>query len=211
MNHENAPATKLLATACACCGRALVDAVSVETGIGPDCREKFGVAADATNRDEANALVHEVAKKGVSKSDCRAICAKLRDIGFEALAARIMKRFRMQLAPAADVAACRAEYRAILADMTYDNVTAKEFNALVIAAGANTPESFVAIAKNMTCTCGRCAGTGNYITRVENGVPRGPGGECYRCQGKGYQTREDAVRNRVFDLHYMARALRATG
>lgn len=42
--YENAPATKMLATACACCGRPLVDAVSVETGVGPDCRKKHGYA-----------------------------------------------------------------------------------------------------------------------------------------------------------------------
>ena len=41
-SYENAPATKLIATNCACCGRALVDAVSVEAGIGPECREKHG-------------------------------------------------------------------------------------------------------------------------------------------------------------------------
>lgn len=41
-NYENAPATILLATTCACCGRPLVDAASVEAGIGPDCRRKYG-------------------------------------------------------------------------------------------------------------------------------------------------------------------------
>lgn len=40
--YENAPATRILATHCACCGRALLDAVSVEAGIGPDCRAKYG-------------------------------------------------------------------------------------------------------------------------------------------------------------------------
>jgi len=42
MSYENAPATILLATNCACCGRPLVDATSVETGVGPDCRRKYG-------------------------------------------------------------------------------------------------------------------------------------------------------------------------
>jgi hypothetical protein len=44
MSYENAPATVLLATACACCGRPLVDAVSVETGMGPHCRKAHGYA-----------------------------------------------------------------------------------------------------------------------------------------------------------------------
>jgi len=42
MSYENAPSTVLLASCCAICGRALRDAVSVEAGIGPDCREKYG-------------------------------------------------------------------------------------------------------------------------------------------------------------------------
>lgn len=42
MSYENAPATKMLATHCACCARPLVDAASVEAGVGPDCRKKHG-------------------------------------------------------------------------------------------------------------------------------------------------------------------------
>jgi hypothetical protein len=41
-NYENAPATKLLATHCACCGRSLLDAESVEAGMGPTCRKVHG-------------------------------------------------------------------------------------------------------------------------------------------------------------------------
>lgn len=40
--YETAPATVLLATECACCARPLVDAVSIETGMGPICRAKHG-------------------------------------------------------------------------------------------------------------------------------------------------------------------------
>jgi len=40
--YINAPATKLLATHCACCGRLLVDSKSVECGVGPECRKKHG-------------------------------------------------------------------------------------------------------------------------------------------------------------------------
>jgi hypothetical protein len=48
--YENAPSTLLLATVCACCGRPLRDAPSVERGVGPDCAEKYGF-----NRAEAPA------------------------------------------------------------------------------------------------------------------------------------------------------------
>lgn len=41
-DYTNAPATVLLATQCACCAKPLLDADSVEAGIGPDCRRKHG-------------------------------------------------------------------------------------------------------------------------------------------------------------------------
>lgn len=44
MSYENAPATILLATHCCICGRPLLDADSVEIGIGPTCRK--GIEAD---------------------------------------------------------------------------------------------------------------------------------------------------------------------
>lgn len=43
--YETAPSTILLATCCAACGRPLRDAASVEAGMGPDCREKYGYSA----------------------------------------------------------------------------------------------------------------------------------------------------------------------
>jgi hypothetical protein len=51
--------------------------------------------------------------------------------------------------------------------------------------------------------CGRCAGTGRYVTSICNDVPIGPEGEvCYRCRGKGYQTKKDVARNSYYDNHY---------
>lgn len=49
--------------------------------------------------------------------------------------------------------------------------------------------------------CGRCAGTGQFITQICNDVPTGPGGMCFRCRGKGYQTSEDMRRNAYYDEH----------
>lgn len=49
--------------------------------------------------------------------------------------------------------------------------------------------------------CGRCAGTGQFITRVENGVPKGPGGDCFRCAGKGRHDQADRRRNLYYDTH----------
>ena len=81
------------------------------------------------------------------------------------------------------------------------------FNALCRKAlGANadsaTPEQWVAAAKLVKVPCRRCAGTGRYVTMVENGIPKGPGGDCYRCAGKGWQNDADACRNRTADRYY---------
>jgi hypothetical protein len=42
MSYENAPATRLLASHCCICGRPLVDGLSVELGLGPECRKRHG-------------------------------------------------------------------------------------------------------------------------------------------------------------------------
>ena len=52
-----------------------------------------------------------------------------------------------------------------------------------------------------TFHCGRCAGTGQFITYVENGKPRGPGGICFRCAGKGRHDAADRKRNLYHDMH----------
>lgn len=92
MSYENAPATKLLATHCAACARPLVDAVSVEIGMGPDCREKYGYNdGDQANRPEANRLVHKVATNA-TLPETLAIVSRLVSIGFGTLAARLLER-----------------------------------------------------------------------------------------------------------------------
>lgn len=117
MSYETAPATQLVATDCACCGRPLVDAVSVETGIGPVCREKYGFLDEVTSsvealaeaqtilgatlsiegldaRSAANKIVHFIA---AHESDAHALArcqagVALVKIGFVRLAARLCER-----------------------------------------------------------------------------------------------------------------------
>lgn len=105
-NYTDAPATKLLATRCACCNRELLDAVSVEGGIGPDCRKKYmgkteGASEDA--RIEANQIVYQIAltisgkgPKGVGAMLAEAtpngtLIARLRTLGFAKLADKLEK------------------------------------------------------------------------------------------------------------------------
>lgn len=70
MGYEHAPATQMLATDCIMCGRPLVDAVSIEAGIGPVCRQKHGYSSGVTeeHRCEANKLIHAIASDRRAKS-----------------------------------------------------------------------------------------------------------------------------------------------
>jgi len=63
MSYQNSAACQIVATHCACCGKPLVDAKSVELGIGPVCRKKYGFDIDVPNavRKEANSIVYALA------------------------------------------------------------------------------------------------------------------------------------------------------
>lgn len=93
MGYENAPATKMLATYCAVCARPLLDSVSVEIGIGPECRKKYGYYAqvDPEVRETANALVHEIAvlQHGVEAAQ-KAL--RLEGLGFPVLSKKLLER-----------------------------------------------------------------------------------------------------------------------
>jgi hypothetical protein len=110
--YESAPGTQLLATACACCRRPLLDALSVETGMGPICRRKHGFGeqaapanwsvvatalagiggasvVDALGAQDAhklaNVLVHQIACEQVGPGVARRVAA-LDALGFNKLA-----------------------------------------------------------------------------------------------------------------------------
>ena len=99
MGYENAPACKLLATHCCCCGRPLLDAKSVEYGIGPDCRRKYGFNDKHPEdvRKRANKVVYEIALmasnvKPETADALQGACVQLGALGFDKLAARVMQR-----------------------------------------------------------------------------------------------------------------------
>ncbi len=108
---------------------------------------------------------------------------------------------------------CAVEYRAIrermVASYEVDVANNAAFDAAVKARLAKkgvaspTPQQFVAVARGLRFTCRRCAGTGAFITYVENGVPKGPGGACFRCNGKGSQNDADTRRNFGHGMHYV--------
>jgi hypothetical protein len=93
--YENAPATKMLATHCACCSRPLVDAKSVEIGVGPECRKRHGfdVDVDEEARQRANAIVYAIALEQTGPGVVEG-CVELRELGFVTLADRILHRLK---------------------------------------------------------------------------------------------------------------------
>jgi len=97
MSYENATATKLLATNCVCCGRPLVDAVSVELGIGPECRKGYDAGMGDEDRSKANDLVHAaavLAQKGHVEKVIE--CAEeLKKLGFNKLGSKVGRRFKL--------------------------------------------------------------------------------------------------------------------
>lgn len=107
-----------------------------------------------------------------------------------------------------NVNALRAEFKRMARRSHVENH--QEFIAAVrVSLGAKaetaTPEQWVSAARALRVPCRRCAGTGDFITMVENGIPKGPGGVCYRCAGKGWQNDADAARNAMADRFYSPR------
>jgi len=91
MSYQDSKACEMVATHCCCCSRPLVDAKSVEIGIGPICRSKYGfdIDVDEESREKANKLVYKVA---CDPSHPEAVdhCKELHDLGFHVLASKVM-------------------------------------------------------------------------------------------------------------------------
>lgn len=92
--YENAPATRLLATDCAICGRPLVDAPSVESGMGPHCRKVYGVGTDVTPeaRERINRIVYAIA---LDQSCTLAQVRELAALGADRIVAKMAERFAL--------------------------------------------------------------------------------------------------------------------
>ena len=94
--YENAPATKMLATNCVVCGRALVDAISVEMGIGPECRKEYDGGITDDVRAEANKIVHDAAlAAGIGRiEEVLKAADKVEALGLKVLADKMRRRFK---------------------------------------------------------------------------------------------------------------------
>lgn len=109
----------------------------------------------------------------------------------------------------------RAEYKLVrsLTPLTREAFDQAAREIVLRGARGLEPEVWVkaarSIASQITIPCGRCGGTGRFVTGMVNGKLTGPGGACFRCEGKGHQTAEDRERNYWYDLHALDRAARA--
>ena len=96
MSYESAPATILLATNCCVCGRALVDSISVEMGIGPECRKGWDLGIAPETQKACNLLTHRAALACTEGriEEVRAIAKEISDLGLTVLADKISQRFK---------------------------------------------------------------------------------------------------------------------
>ena len=94
MGYEDAPATKMLATSCAVCRRPLLDAASVDFGIGPDCRKRHGFneQVDEASRRQANEIVHRLACRPSDRQEDIVDVLRLAALGFVQLSRVMLDR-----------------------------------------------------------------------------------------------------------------------
>jgi hypothetical protein len=95
MSYTAAPATILLATQCCACGRPLVDATSVELGIGPECRAGYDGGISDDVRQQANKLTHRaaIAAQEGRIHEVQEIAAQIAALGLAGLAEKVGDRF----------------------------------------------------------------------------------------------------------------------
>ena len=118
MGYEDSAACKFISTTCVICGKELVDAVSVEAGVGPKCREKYGYGEQQVGAEKAlskvgvplidgrvdklfraskyrnasNVLLHFVAVSGAGTTEGIRAAWVVRELGFITLSNKILRR-----------------------------------------------------------------------------------------------------------------------
>jgi hypothetical protein len=95
MGYENSIACKKLDIHCCCCGKELVDSISTELGIGPDCRKEYTGGITPAVQRECNVLTHRAAIASTEGrvEEVRDLAQKIADLGLTTLADRIRERF----------------------------------------------------------------------------------------------------------------------
>jgi len=86
---------KMLEVRCVCCGRALLDSVSVSLGMGPECRKNFDGGISNENREKANKIVRDAACSATRGRISEVLFAanQIEEMGMKVLADKMRKRF----------------------------------------------------------------------------------------------------------------------
>ena len=95
-DYTDSPACKMLAVNCAVCGRPLVDAVSIQQGLGPECRKEYDGGISDEVRIEANKIVHDAAlAAGIGRiAEVLDAADKIEALGLSVLANKMRRRFK---------------------------------------------------------------------------------------------------------------------
>jgi len=95
MGYESATACRLLATHCVVCGRPLLDARSVELGIGPECREGIDGGIDEDIRTIANEHIFNAAIAAQNGNIPKVLLYAdlIEKLGLPAIAEKVRTRF----------------------------------------------------------------------------------------------------------------------
>lgn len=96
MSYKDSIQCKLLETYCCVCGQELVDGVSVQLGIGPDCRRHINQGISEETRKTCNVLTHEAAIAATegNVTRVRRAAEMIRSLGLDVLADKIIERFK---------------------------------------------------------------------------------------------------------------------
>lgn len=96
MSYESSVQCVLLETYCCCCGKELADSVSVQIGMGPDCRKRFNQGISEETRKTCNVLTYEAAVAATEGniSRVRRAAEMIRSLGLDVLADKIIDRFK---------------------------------------------------------------------------------------------------------------------
>ena len=146
-NYENAPATHMLASHCCICSRPLLDAASVEAGMGPHCRKKHGYYAEVSeeSRAQANKIIHSIAY-GLDGFNLLKAFQTLRDLGFDLLVQALIKaRATVQIEVLGDTLVVHASYKEAALG-AWRNIEGRQFNyAKKVNLIPNIPQARVAL------------------------------------------------------------------
>lgn len=95
-DYTDSPACRMLSVNCAVCGRPLVDSISVQIGMGSECRKEYDGGITDEVRTQANKIVHGAAMAaGIGRiEEVLAAADQVEAMGLAILAKKMRRRFK---------------------------------------------------------------------------------------------------------------------